>query len=696
MICLFDSDLSQCGGIIDTRTRNAHFLRMSRVLEKMGVKNRYFFLHLTQPELQGYDPHNLTDPSIELRMKILYEIKVNPWYFIREIIRVPAAGGDPIRYILNRGNLALNWLFLTSTPFFLVMPRQVGKTMGIACVNSWATYFGYKNSTIGLFAKDTDLVLENVSQIKSIKEGLPSWLITKSTADTDNKEGLSYAALNNTYKTFVARPDTISAEKMGRGERLSIIHFDEFAFFKHNDLSYSGVISASDKAQQQVRAAGLPACNIITTTAGRLSDPAGAYAYSIKQGCIRFTEKFYDVRDREELERLVKSSESHMVYCEFSYRQLGFSEEWLNEKRVNRPKEKFQMDYLNIWLPGNGESFIPQSLIERMVESESEPIEFAQVGTLITRWYINKNDIDKTKNYIIGMDTSDNVGRDATTVIVVDPADLSVIMTCTCNDANYVRVINCVLELIFDLFPRCIFIPERNKNGAVMIDIVISVMLNRGIDPFTRIYNTYVQDYNEKTPAFSSIDLNDGANRKHFGFNTTSAADSREALYGRVLINMLTHMANRLYDKDLSDEIKSLTLRNGRVDHPEKCHDDLCIALLLCGFFAFYGKNLRMYGIPDGSVLNETAADGRKIDPKVKEEQSDIRKRLAELDRLIPQAYNATMKAFYERERRELAPLVDNGILEHEAISVEQVKNAGRSPAEDTFTKLNTFTDIWF
>ena len=700
MICLFDSDLSQCGGIIDTETSNPHFLRMVRVLEKMGVKNRYFFLHLTQPELQGIDPHNLKDSSTELKMRIMYESKVNPWYFLREVIRVPSAGGDPIRYILNRANLALNWLFFNSADFFLVMPRQCGKTMGIACLNGWAIDFGYRNTTIGLFAKDTDLVHENVSQIKSITEGLPKWMIYKSPADTDNKEGLSYAQLNNTYKTFVARPDPISAKKMGRGERLAIIHFDEFAFFKHNDLSYAGVISASDKAQAQVRESGLPACNIITTTAGRLSEPAGAYAYSIKQGCVRFSEKFYDFKDRDELRKTIRSSESHMAYLEFSYKQLGFDDAWLADKMVNKTTEQVEMDYLNHWLAGTGQSIIPQAIIDRIVASERDPVEFTQSGQLIINWYIERKIIEekdnKRKNYIIGMDTSDNIGRDYTTMVVVDPSDLTVVCTCKCNVANFIHVVNCVVELMVDIFPNSIIIPERNKNGAVLIDILIEVLQKRSINPFYRIYNTFIQDYNESTPSLDRIDLGDGTNRRHFGFNTSASADSRDTLYGRVLINMLNHMANRLFDKDLADEIKSVTVRNGRIDHPAGCHDDLCIALLLCGYFAFYGRNHYMYGIPNGEVLKSAAADGRTIDPEEKVRQLAIRNRIGTLKGLLMNTKNTMVKASYERELRILESQIDNGVLAENIVSVNQMQNSDGSPAEAGFKNLNTYRQYWF
>ena len=76
---LFLEDYNTQGGCLQTNTKNLSFIRMVFLLEKMGIKNNKFFLHLTQPELANYDPHNLTDPSPELVARIAHECKL---YFL--------------------------------------------------------------------------------------------------------------------------------------------------------------------------------------------------------------------------------------------------------------------------------------------------------------------------------------------------------------------------------------------------------------------------------------------------------------------------------------------------------------------------------------------------------------------------------------------------------------------------------------
>lgn len=675
---LFKSDYETHSGIIDTSTKNYSFLRMVGVLEKMGIENNMFFLYLKHPELAKYDPHHLVDPSMELRTMIVDEVKSNPWYFMREIIRIPSAGGDPVRYILHRGNLAMNWTFLNSVNSFITICRQLGKSQAAAAIVSWLIYFAYQNSTIGLFAKDSDLVHESIANVKAIRKGLPSWLLYLTPQDTDNKEGLSYDALNNTYKTFIAKPEVIAAKKQGRGERTPTQIWDEFAFYKNNELSYPVALAAADTARPQVHAQGLPAANIIATTAGRISEPAGAYAYGVKQDCVRFTERFYDLKDREAFKEMIKvNSMNRMTYLEYSHKQLGKDDEWLLERTLGKPRDIIEMDYLNIWQLGTETSIVPAELLDKLTKSQREPVEFTQTGPLTIKWYIERSIIDQPENkrkaYIVGLDTSDNVGQDFTTMVITDPTDLTIVATCRCNVANFVHVVNCVIE-VMKILPNCVLIPERNKNGAVLIDILIDYLLKQGENPFKRIYNTFIQDFCDRTPSLNNIDLSDGSNRKRFGFNTSSSNDSRNTLYGRVLVTMLGHMASRLFDVDLATEIKGLVVRNGRVDHPTGCHDDLCVAMLLCGYFAFFGKNHYMYGIPSDEILRNVSASGEQVDAETKERQMMLRRRIHELRSLVSSCTNAMVKASYTRELRMLEAQVDDTIISEDMINVEQVR----------------------
>ena len=198
---LFQEDFADQGAILHTNTKNISFLKMYALLKTMGIKNNAFFLAVTQKDLLHIDPHTLTDPSEELAARIIYECKVNPWYWFREVCRVPAAGTDPIPFILHRGNLALVWTFYNNIDVYLVIPRQCGKTISTQSIVGHLMYFGTKRFNMAMLTKDTTLLQENVDRLKDIRDAIPPYLIYRNKlADTDRKEGLSYAKLNNKYQ----------------------------------------------------------------------------------------------------------------------------------------------------------------------------------------------------------------------------------------------------------------------------------------------------------------------------------------------------------------------------------------------------------------------------------------------------------------------------------------------------------------
>ena len=189
---------------------------MSILLKRMGVKNHYFFLALYDKSLLNVDPHS-KDLTTEQRLRIAYECKINFWYFIREVVRVPVVGQESgTRFILNRGNLALYWSIMNDVDIGYIQPRQTGKTIGTQILVCYVEYIWGSSLDVGMFTKDSTLVQDNVARLKGIRDCLPKWMVTKSTADGERKEGLYYAALKNSYKTFTSANDENGAYRLGR------------------------------------------------------------------------------------------------------------------------------------------------------------------------------------------------------------------------------------------------------------------------------------------------------------------------------------------------------------------------------------------------------------------------------------------------------------------------------------------------
>lgn len=126
------------GKFYDVGTGNISFLQLSDDLRKLGVKNFYFMLEIKDYSLVGVDPYQCdkkTDKSTLTQdqvSRIVAECARNPWYFLREICRIPDSGNPQgIPYKANRGNIAQTYLFLNGIDSWLCLPRRT------CCLCTW-------------------------------------------------------------------------------------------------------------------------------------------------------------------------------------------------------------------------------------------------------------------------------------------------------------------------------------------------------------------------------------------------------------------------------------------------------------------------------------------------------------------------------------------------------------------------------
>lgn len=678
---LFNGDYSKVSCIIDTKTKNHSFIRMSILLKKMGVVNNKFMLVLTQPELQGVDPlsDNLTERQ---RMMIAMECKINPWYAFRECIRIPAQGGEPVRFILNRSNLALMWCFFNNIDTFLTMPRQIGKTMASLALTVYSMYILGDHVDIGMFAKDSKLQVQNVRRVKEIRDALPSYLVKKGRSFTsDNQESIEYKPNTTKYISYVSCASRKLAESQGRGGSFIWTHWDEFAYYENNDLSYPSAIATTETAGEGAREAGMPCAHIITTTAGYTASGPGKFAFSFKNRAMRFEEGIYDCEDHKTLIKVLETnSTNNFMYLEFSYQQLGKDEKWFKRVCVNKDRETIERDYLNHWIHSSGDSIIPKHIMDALEANITEPVSITIENSIVMRWFAAQQtlDIPDIKNipYIIGCDSADNVGKDFTTLVIINPIDMGVVMSCRCNQSNLVYFADTVLALL-RRFPRSLFIPERNR-AATLIDIILERMMRENTDdPFKRIFNYFVQDGGDQRGTIKH-DISLGSVRKQFGYKTTGGADSRSLLFGKVLMTTVEHNNTKIYDKVLVDEMCGLVTRNGRIDHKQSGNDDTLIAYLIASWFIMYGKNIEMYGIDPREVLATTADGDFKDHPGMDE----LISRVEYLEqKLNSGAVSIMMRNAFECELAEIKPIVESqrGDSSTDKISMHQT-NASKTP----------------
>lgn len=615
MILFLDDWLKYPRAIVHRNTKNKSFLQIAEKLKKMGVKNYFFMLALMQPELEFVDPH---DPNLdeETKSRVALECKYNPWYAFRECLRVPPQGGSPVGLPLraNRGNMALFWTFFNHIIPYLIQPRQTGKSLGSDFLSAYLNFIACTNTRINLFTKDNPTRVSNVERIKEIRSYMPSYLQARYKSDSDNTIEVTCDLLNNVISTAVAQNNKIGANGVGRGLTAPINIVDEGPFCTFIKITLPAMLASGTAARDEARTYGTPYGTIFTTTAGKLDEESGEYMYELLQGGMPWSDFLYDCKNEDELREVVKRGSPGLMpllNITLSHRQLGYTDEWLVEKlRENNSKgEDADRDFFLRWTSGSLSSPLLTSINEELRKSIRDPDYVEITKELYTlRWYIPQHEIATrmaSGKFVAGMDTSEAVGRDSITLVIMDAETMETVAAADVNETNLIKYAEFIVRLLVN-YKNITLIPERKSTCGAILDLLLLILPTYGVDPFKRIYNVIVDEPEEYPDEKRIVDMDLSRRpsnfydrcKKYFGFATTGTGKfSRSMLYSEILQRAARISCFTAYDRRLVTEITGLTSKNGRIDHGEGKHDDMVISWLLCVWFLTRTRNLGIYGI---------------------------------------------------------------------------------------------------
>ncbi len=554
-------------------------------------------------------------------------------------------------------------------------------TIGAISITAWVMYIFGWNMTMGMLTHSADLVQANVKRLKGMKEGLPPYLIHASGNDVDNKEGLDYKALRNSYYTYIGQKDRAAANRVGRGKTGPFLHVDEIGYIPNIKITFPAIMATTNTARVNAKLAGQPHSNIYTTTAADPQTEDGAFAFDLVTQAMPFTEKLYDCVDEVAAHAMVKANSTNgLVNGTFSYLQLGYTHEWFRATiaRNNVPPDEVERDYLNHWVSAAKYPIIDKAILARMNASKAEPHHVEVFDTYVISWYVPKEISDSTsfrsKPMVLGMDSSEMIGRDFTTFVGIDPKTLQTLCTFRCNDSNTTKIALFVARFLME-FSHAVFIPERKSTGITIIDTVIMIMLREGHNPFLRIFNQIVDNYDQdefKKHDIYDTDLSDTTARKYLGFMTSQT--TRNFLYKQTLQHAAGIVADKVFDVTLVTEIAGLQAVNGRIDHKSGHHDDMVIAWLLACWLVLEGKNLQYYGLTNTELLpNNITVKNGNADSQQIAFQLQLRKQIKELEIQHRMATNAAVQAHFHYKIAQLSKYLDKS-LHIEPTSVENVR----------------------
>ena len=458
-------------------TSNASFREMANYLRATGVKNYRFMLVLYDPDLAGVDPF---DPllSLEMKAKVLKEVQRNYWYFLREVVRVPAAGENSgVRYQLNRGNLAYNFCSMYNLNTFLEMPRQVGKTMAAVIRYLWVYNFGSSNSSLMFMNKQHPDAKRNLDMLKTVRALLPSYLQMDQVYSVisgrkkklpDTVTTIQHPFNRNIIRTCPSARNAMAASNLIRGHTITNLWLDEWAFTKFNDVIYVNGVPALMKAFENAAKSNAPYGITITTTAGILATEEGEYAYRMIQNATVFSETWYDLTYPEIMDIIRNNMNSNYVYIRYTYKQLGLGEEWFYKvcKEMEWNMVAIRREILLEWIDTPENSPFSQDDLETLRGLVHDPINTLLV---LNKYNFNIYDtIEVTMSGIpinppiIGVDVSGGYKRDYTAISVIDSKTTKYIAGIKCNYMSIPDTARVIIWMVRTMMPNAVVNIERN------------------------------------------------------------------------------------------------------------------------------------------------------------------------------------------------------------------------------------------
>lgn len=469
---------------IELETSNRSFVKMRNFLKAKGITNCDFFLVLFDQGLAGVDPFD-QNLSPMMKARVMQETIRNYWYFVRNVVRVPHPGSPTgVQYELNRGNLAMGFLFMLNFNQFVELPRQCGKTVGALCWYLWCFNFGTSNSQVMFMHKAHSGSKDNLKTLKDIRALLPSYLQMDGSIGNEGKKlkipdtviELGHPKNNNRIVTFPSARSADAATNLGRGKTMPLEMYDEFAFMPFNQIVYDAATPAFMQAAASAKINGAPYGILITTTPGDLLTDSGQFAYKLRNAATPFSELYYDYNIGQMNELRECNQNSTFFLVSYSYQQLGKGPDYFANvvKSLNQNWSTIRREILLEWSEVATDQVFTDEELQTIKSYLKEPIrevQFGRIGQYILKIY---EEFDLSNPPIVGVDVSGATMRDSSAITVLDSSTTRAVANLHCNFIPADDLADVLYTLVVRYLPNAIINCERNGEDIILNRIIIT------------------------------------------------------------------------------------------------------------------------------------------------------------------------------------------------------------------------------
>lgn len=689
-------------------TNNQSFLNMHYYLRDKGVENNRFMLTLLDPDLAGVDPFD-KNLNTFMKQKILREVMSNYWYFIREIVRIPDAGGtvgQGLKYELHRGNMALNYCIMSNINSFYDAPRQIGyKTTSVICRYLWLLNFGTSNSEIVLMNKKLEDSKINLQRLKDIRSSLPSYLQMDQQYARDGKkikapntvETLYHPVNGNKVKTAPSARNKVAAASLLRGRTISILWWDEYGFIPYNKIIYTNTMPAFKTAALNAKNNNSPYGIIITTTPGMLTTEEGKEAFELKESCTKFNEGWYDMSYNDVMEIISSNTNSNFVYIRYTYQQLGRDENWFRDICIEMRKDwaAIRREILLEWSVTSENSPFSKEDLEIVKTLIKQPL---YTIFLMKKYEFNIYERINLKNPpLIGVDVSGGYKRDSSAITAVDSATTKVFADMNCNYISTIDLAKVIYELVTKYMPNAIVNIERNGGfGASVLSKLVTTSIKKNL--YYEIKDKVIEERFNGTASMKKTQK-----VKVYGLDSTKAI--RDLLM-EVLRERMDYHKDKFVSPIIYQELEGLEIKKGdRIEHSANSHDDQIFSWLMALYIWYYGKDLAdTFGLKKSTIKTDQELDEAifTIEEKysnLMEEielvgNDEIKEQLDTLTSVPSMSYSDWEKSEYVKDQEALQKILSTK-LGKQAFSKQFNYDAKEFETTITTIPLSVFNDYY-
>lgn len=597
----------------DYKTKNKSFLRLYDTYYKMGIKNNRFMLAIYDTDLIGVDVYSPIMPK-DLQLKIILECMINPWYFLREVCRIPTDGtplepGGGVPFIADRNNIASWYLFINGIDHYVSKSRQRGKTQGCISEFNYAFHFGCISSKQLFFNKDKPQAAENLGRLKDQRDLLPKWMQMRSIVDengkidtgTDNILSYKSPVTNNKIMVMPKAVSKEAATKLGRGSTAALQYYDELDFTPYFNEIIGAASFAYSTAADNAKKHGNLYGRIFSSTPGDLDTRDGAEAAKFVSRMLKWEDKFLDEPINKLSKILHSPSYNKIVFVEHSWQQLGLSIEWYENQcaLVDYDQIKIMREINLKRIHGSNQSPFKQSDLMYLINHVKDPVQSIDISKNLCPFKIYDT-IKPSKVYILSIDPAEGLGGDNNAATLINPLNQKPVMEFRSPYVSQTDFGKMLIQFLDRFCPRSLIVIENNK-GRELINFFRNTKY---------VHNLYYNDNKDfKAPVDKINEYGDivksAYESRAIGLNTSR---SNRPVYYAILENVMYENKDLLYTEYLVDDVCGLIKKpTGRVEAGSGKHDDNIMSYLM-GLYVLNNSTaefLERFGIYKGMPEEE-------------------------------------------------------------------------------------------